>query len=419
MQRGHLRKLAILAVANMAKQELKQETTVRQFKLWLGVALLTTLLVGCGSSHPDSSGPATTNPSASGNAFLYVSNTAENTISGFRIDNTFGTLTAVTGSPFVASGKLPGRAVVDRSGQLLLVINQAPASVSSYRIDRTTGLLTSGTTANTAAGPIALATHPAKTFVYVLNSAGTINGFSFDSNGLFVPLPRSPYLLSAGAVNPQQLAIDSAGQFMFVTSQGGIDILQIGSDGSLVLLTLPHVAVGALPTGIAVDPAANFLYSLDFGVSTGSTGRIFGWTPSIGIGGNTGLTPLPLTPLPVGINPVWISIVPTGKFAYVGGGAPGASTIHGFSIASDGTLTPVPGSPFAVPPTIVQMVIDPSGSFLYTASPGVAVLGLPQPGTGNVNAFSIDSSGLLIKVQGSPFTMASPGGVAIVRFPPQ
>jgi 6-phosphogluconolactonase (cycloisomerase 2 family) len=128
------------------------------------------------------------------------------------------------------------------------------------------------------------------------------------------------------------------------------------------------------------------------------------------------LTPLPGTPRSIGPEPVWISILPNGTFAYIGSTADVNGGVQAFSLAVDGTPLPVPSSPFAAPPSVVQIAIDPAGQFLYTASPGITQIGTTQA-PGNVNAFTIQSgTGLLFPVAGSPFSVASPGGMAIVRF---
>jgi 6-phosphogluconolactonase (cycloisomerase 2 family) len=133
------------------------------------------------------------------------------------------------------------------------------------------------------------------------------------------------------------------------------------------------------------------------------------------IGVNAGLTLLPATPRSAGPDPVWISIVPNGTFAYIGAGGSANGGIQAFSLALDGTPLPVVGSPFSAPPSVVQIAIDPLGRFLYTASPGAAPLAA-GPAPGFVNAFTIQSTGFLLPVSGSPFAVPTPGGVAIARF---
>jgi hypothetical protein len=87
-----------------------------------------------------------------------------------------------------------------------------------------------------------------------------------------------------------------------------------------------------------------------------------------------------------------LAAAPNGLFLY----AADAGRIDGFSVnRGTGIPTAIPGSPFASG-TNAQLVVDPSGKFLYASD---------DDPPGGILAFTIDSSGALTPVSGSPFVI--------------
>jgi len=74
-----------------------------------------------------------------GGRFLYVADTAHNTVLGFAIQSG-GTLAAIAGSPF-AAGTQPKAIASDAQGAFLFVANSGSNNVSAYVIDSATGAL--------------------------------------------------------------------------------------------------------------------------------------------------------------------------------------------------------------------------------------------------------------------------------------
>jgi len=72
--------------------------------------------------------------------FLYVANGSAQTISGYSVDATNGTLTALAGSPFTVGANLTSLAA-DPTGRFLYVTSP-PNAVFTYTIDWSTGALT-------------------------------------------------------------------------------------------------------------------------------------------------------------------------------------------------------------------------------------------------------------------------------------
>jgi len=97
----------------------------------------------------------------SGGKFLYTANSGDGTISGFAIDAASGNLMAVSGSPFrifaipPSGGLISFDVAIDLSGQFLYAANPTTNSVSGFRIDASTGSLSAlGQTSLTGHGPV-------------------------------------------------------------------------------------------------------------------------------------------------------------------------------------------------------------------------------------------------------------------------
>jgi DNA-binding beta-propeller fold protein YncE len=152
-------------------------------------------------------------------------------------------------------------------------------------------------------------------------------------------------------------------------------------------------AAGTNPTGIAVDPAAQYLYVANQGDNTLSAFHI---SPTDG-----SLSPIAGSPFAVGgTAPVAVAIDAQGKFVYVGNA--GSSDISAFSIdSSTGSLTAVAGSPFAIGAD------TQSNSYLYLAvsGGGFVYLGYSFYGPGAyIAGFSMNpATGGLSPIAGSPF----------------
>jgi hypothetical protein len=104
-------------------------------------------------------------------------------------------------------------------------------------------------------------------------------------------------------------------------------------------------------------------------------------------------------------------IVAQGKYlygAFLGTGL--YSQIYGWSIDSTGNLTPISGSPFTLPgwtgAILGSMATNPSGTMLFRADPGAFL------GESTVYAMQIGAGGVLTQVAGSPFPIPfAPGGM--------
>ena len=87
------------------------------------------------------------------------------------------------------------------------------------------------------------------------------------------------------------------------------------------------------------------------------------------------------SPFAAGATPVYVTIEPTGRFAYVPN--VGSNDISAYTInATSGALTPVTGSPFKAGVGPYALAVGPSGKFAYVANYG----------SNTVAAYAIDAA---------------------------
>ena len=117
--------------------------------------------------------------------FLYATNPATNTVSGFAIQPG-GSLTPVPGLT-AGTGATPVAAAVDLTGTYLYVANTGGGSVSQFSIDATTGALTalSPTTVTVGTNPAFVVIDPGGKFVFVGNEGSkSVTELTIGSTGL-------------------------------------------------------------------------------------------------------------------------------------------------------------------------------------------------------------------------------------------
>lgn len=120
-----------------------------------------------------------------GAKFLYATNPAADTVSGFAIQSGGG-LTAVPGLT-VATGTAPAAVVVSLTGSALYVANASSSNVSQFTIDATTGVLTAFTTTPTVSAgtnPAFFVVDPSGKFLFLGNTGSkSITEYSFNPLG--------------------------------------------------------------------------------------------------------------------------------------------------------------------------------------------------------------------------------------------
>jgi 6-phosphogluconolactonase (cycloisomerase 2 family) len=92
-------------------------------------------------------------------AFLYAANFTSTNISGFAVDSTSGKLTVIDNSPFTGPAS-PAFMVLAPSGKYLLIGSQSANTITEYTFDTSnppTGALTAGKSVTLDAAPVSIA----------------------------------------------------------------------------------------------------------------------------------------------------------------------------------------------------------------------------------------------------------------------
>lgn len=280
--------------------------------------------------------------------FLYVVNPVgmpqDGALSVFSINNTTGVLTELANSPFTTSTPL-FQIAIESTGKFAFIPNFTAPSVSAFSLDATTGVPTpvNGSPFGCVGGPVAIAVDPNSKFVYAgtqgggPNNNGAICAYTMDSTtGALSQVLGSPFPGGTGVV--RSLAVDPTGTFLFAAVSDGVSVFRIGASGALTVVGGSPFAAGANPENVAVDPAGKFVYVGNN--SLGSHSLIFGFAIDAATGS---LTQIGGSPFPSGDTPVFIAIDPSGDFAYVANIDSNAITVYAVNTTT-GALTST-GSP--------------------------------------------------------------------------
>lgn len=370
------------------------------------ISATTGALTQVGSAVPEGAAPAAVSLSPNGKFAFSATNDGKQ-IYAFTIDQTSGALTAVAGSPFntgFATGSPYPDIAVSPNSQDLYLASSGDGEVVGFSIDQTSGALTalSGSPYPAGAGAAGIpAFSPNGNFLYVVNSSdNTVSGWSIGAGGVLTSVGAN---VSTGGAGPVWIAFTPDGNFAYVSNGGGNSIAAFSvntTSGVLTPLATPTYGVSESPEDLTIDSSGTYLY---VPMGTGSSpGGIQVYSISAA-GALTAVGPLNQ----VGIKPLFVTIDPSGQFAYTTSAGTGGTGVYGFSISpTTGELTALTGSPYATGPagsgTAAEpqfLTIDPSGQFGYTA----------DEGTGTITGFTINqTTGVLSQVPGSPYSL--PGG---------
>jgi YVTN family beta-propeller protein len=405
-------------------------------KLAVGGIVSLLLLAGCGGgtspssiTQPTSSGPTITtitpNSTVAGGAAFTLTINGTNFVAASTV-NFGGSAPATT---FINSTQLtaaiPAASIASTGTPAVTVTNPAPGGGTSKAISFT---ITSGSVPSGSVPTIqvlfpscAPAGDPAQLQVvgtnFVASSVMRWNGSdrptTMDAiNGLiaqisandvasagtaavtvFNPGPSggssnaSTFTITTGAVDPQSIAVDPAGKFAYVASEGCdaegyVSMYTINpTTGALAFIGPPAPSNDENTDSVTLDPSGKFVYV----ASSGNVWDIdFGSVSTYTINPTTGA----LTSTTGGINATGINgtpeffnsvaVDPSGKFAYAADGGPfppffgiagGSSSVSMYTINSTtGALTSIGMIAAGAGPDSVA--VDPAGKFVYVANFG-------------------------------------------------
>ncbi len=220
-----------------------------------------------------------------------------------------------------------------------------------------------------------------------------VRGFA----GILFLITLGIFLISCGT-SPSRTA-----GVLLVTSEGASSVTSYGINLSTGGLSQINTSAQTqnVPSSIVLDPSGAFAYVTN---SASNTLSAYSVNPN---GTLTAVSGNPAT----GTTPVALAIDHAGHFLFVAN--QGSNDVSVFSVGSGGSVTLVGSFPTGTPSatsgaTPASVAVDPSGSFLYVANQG----------QGTISVFSIDSSGALTQVLGSPFAVRiAPSGLAVATTP--
>jgi DNA-binding beta-propeller fold protein YncE len=258
-------------------------------------------LISVGTPEPVGSSPTGITTAGS---YVYVTNSSNNTIYSFNT-NANG---VPTPGPTTTLNS-PSLVRADPAGTHIYVVNGysglhhgiphkgktmggryfvGSGNVLGYTIGANGALTANGTGVSTGNGPFGLAVDSTGNFVYVTNTAdGTISGYS-SSNGSLTSLGAA----TSTGVNPGPIATDPKAGFSYVVCNSGIYAYKVETTGSLSLIqTIQFAKETVAPgTSAAVDPTGGYFYRTDalgslYVYTIGSTGKLTQLGSAIALGG--------------------------------------------------------------------------------------------------------------------------------------
>lgn len=253
----------------------------------------------------------------------------------FKMESS-GALKTVAGSPFPA-GEVPTAVAVEPRGKFAYVVNDGFGgnNITASIIERPSGALkpVRGSPFGTGDAPDAVAADPSGKFLYVLDYAGhDVRVYSIDAtSGALTHVSRTVLKVRKRPLFPEDLAIDPAGKFLYVTC-GYVCAFKIGRSGTLTEITGSPFQAGHFPYGVTVDPTGKFVYVTNYVDLTVS---------AFTIKHSGALTPVAGSPFATGseTGPVAVAVDPTDNFAYI-------SDAGVFKIMPSGALSLIAGSEF-------------------------------------------------------------------------
>ncbi len=319
-------------------------------------------------------------------AYVYVTASGTGTtatqsgsVDAYAVDYQSGALTQLADSPVPSGGRNPVNLVASPDSKTLFVLNHDDSSIVNFAVG-TDGKIYAQNTYNVVGSfPVAAAVDAGGTFLYVVCTyqtgyttaspgPGTVNIFPITKNSASVSNLGTPTVVNIG-FTPVSVVTSAFNSYVYVldqqTSTGAIggEVLaytENTSTGALAPIGVGSYAAGTVPSSMAIDPTARFLY-----VADKSTNQIYGYTLASG-----GLpTPMVQSPFATGLLPYALTIDPRGDFLYAANY--GANNLSAFAISSStGALTGSVGSAStAVGTGPTCITIEPAlGIYLFTSN---------------------------------------------------
>jgi len=322
--------------------------------------------------------------------YFWVTGAQYSQISGFKIDNNVGNLTATPSSPYGSGGYDPIKVVVANAGKFLYVLNAGcggtgqtacPSSVAADSTGPNISLFTVGgqgslsfqaTYTSQGNNPISIQTDSSGAHLFVLDSTVTD------------PTTCTGYVSS----NPATICGDITA-FNIDPNTGRLSLItnQTVKNGNGT--NLSYFPVGSSPINFVVVPSNSFIYTIEKGSGSAAdpSQAVFVYANSAGQLALTQNTPIPTNALQL------TYIYASTKYVYLidaeGGTSPGQ--ILPYTTGTNGALQSLVGGQVNNSGTVANpgpMIVDHQGKFLYLADQGPNLTATSA--ASSVSAFFID-----------------------------
>jgi 6-phosphogluconolactonase (cycloisomerase 2 family) len=348
----------------------------------LGLVLAAVLLASAAFAQDEPGAVYAMTNAASGNSILIFDRAANGVLASVGSAATGGT---GKGAGLGSQGAL----VLTNDQRWLLAVNAGSNDIAVFSVTPD-GIQWRSKTPSGGAMPISVAIHGR--LVYVLN-AGTPNvaGFRLSNDGTLNPVAGSTQLLS-GAAGPAEVAFNADGELLIVTDKptNQIFTLRVNNEGATAA-PVAHVSNGATPFGFAVDQRDQLVVSEAHGGPNGTSAlSSYDVDEEGGMRLTTGSAPTHQGAA------CWVVITQNDKFTYTSDTASGVIT--GFSLSRDGSLTILDAQGVSartgIGSTPTDLALSENSRFLFSLNPGAGTITGWRIGSDGALAFTGVATGV-------------------------
>ena len=327
--------------------------------------------------------------------YFYVTGTQYQQISGFRIDNNLGQLTATQNSPYSSNGVNPIKILVTTAGKFVYVLNagcgatgqiacpantppdETGANISLFTVGGQGGLSFQASYTSQGNQPIAIQADASGTHLFVLDSTVPDTPVDKANCKAYVPGNDATVCGDITAFN-----IDgNTGRLSLITNQ------QVKNSAGTNLTYFP---VGSSPINFFLIPSGSFIYTIENGQAGNTNDPAQGVFVYANSGGQLTLT----QNTPIATNATQLSyIYASSRYVYLIDAQDGttAGQIIPYTVGTNGALQSLVGGQVANTGTVANpgpMIVDHQNKFLYLTNMGPNLT--PSSEASSVSAFFID-----------------------------
>ena len=374
---------------------------------WVGTSLRWVLaatatgLTGCGGGFFIDTTSTGSTAAATGD-YIYVANSATNSLSAFSVGSS--ALTLISGSPY-ALGFAPNSVAVSRANTFVYVAGGS--QINAYTIG-TGGVLTADTAGNIATTVstsfAALETSIDGNWLFALDAAlQAVNVYSINLNtgalALKSSVPLGLAAITLTAANTH-LRISPSGTLLgLALGVGGDEAFSFNtSTGALALVSAVTPNAAYNDNSVVFDSTSSYMF-----VARNVIGATSGFVVPYTISSSGVLAASSAASVATGQTPFDLLLDSTGTYLYVANRGSStvsnSGTVTGYTLTSGGTLTALASSPFASGQGATALAEDNSKKFFIAASTFTQVTGtsdLTLYGLDVLTAGRLDPVGLAV-----------------------